>query len=104
MNKYFIKIKKIEILNDYIIITSYENQIFTSHIIKGSIKFKIYNNIIIKKSTNLQYQEIGLNNLEENDNVIIYGDKNIDKYICIKKIKIKNKYIFNSDSSTEEII
>uniref|UniRef100_A0A6C0EHQ0 Uncharacterized protein n=1 Tax=viral metagenome TaxID=1070528 RepID=A0A6C0EHQ0_9ZZZZ len=189
MNKYLIKIKKIEILKDYIKIIAYNDLIFISKIIKGCINFKIYNSTLICKKNYINYrksfnldnknnlnksknylltelkyqknsnhysdkynsndnkfssqeifeeviekssenyeeiieqsseissenkkslfclQEIGLDNLEENDIVTIYSEKNNlcnkDKNIIfIKKIKIKNKYIFTSDSSDEEI-
>jgi len=98
MNKYIIKIKKIEILRDIIKITSFDNLIFISNIFKGSIAFKIYNNTFICKEN--KYQEVGLDNLEINDIIIIYGINNSNiNNILIKKIKIKNKYNFTSESS-----
>ena len=105
MNKYKIKIKKIEIFKDIIKIISNDDIIFISKIIKGSINFKIYNNIFICNKN--EYEEVGLNNLEINDIIIIYGINNYDKNninnILIKKIKIKNKYNFTSESSSENM-
>ena len=96
MNKFKIKIKKIEILNNIINIISYENIIFYSKINKGSINFKIYNN---------KYNEIGLDNLNENDIIVIYGtiNDNENNNILIEKIKTNNKYMFISESSNEDI-
>ena len=100
MNKYTIKIKKINIQDNLLKIISIDNIIFTSKIIKGCITFKIYNNM---------NDEISLQNIEENDIIKIYGypnyiskEKNIINNILIKKIKINNKYDFIITESSDQ--
>lgn len=93
MNKYKIKIDKINITNDIFSIISTTNINYISEIRKGSIMCKIYNE---------DTQEVSLNNLEEGDNVTIYGNINKENnLIIIKKIKIKNKYKFINESSED---
>jgi hypothetical protein len=85
-----IKINKIDITTNLFTITSHKNEIYTAPIIRGSVDFKIYN---------MNGEEVHLGNLEENDIITIYSNNtNINSII---KIKIKNKYVFNSDSSDE---
>ena len=85
-----IKINKIDITQNLFTITSHKNEIYTAPIIRGSVDFKIYN---------MNGDEVHLGNLEENDIITIYSNNtNINSII---KIKIKNKYVFNSDSSDE---
>ena len=97
MLKFKIKVKKIEInQNNLNIISENNDKIFISPIIKGSIKCKIFN-----ESDN----EVNLSNIEENSIIKIYGvnEKNQENknIVIIKKIQIKNTYIFNSDSSED---
>ena len=54
--------------------------------------------VIIK---NCQGEEVGINYLEEGDVVKIKGYKIDKNKIIIKKIYIKTKYIFNSESSDD---
>jgi TusA-related sulfurtransferase len=113
MEKHKIKIGKINLENDNFIIISENRQEFFGKIIKGSVNFKVYN------ETN---QEVDISNLEEGDIIKIYTNKKIQKSdlkklnavstnqnmnndsknnSIINKILIKNKYVFNSDSSEE---
>lgn len=111
--KHKIKIKKIIIDKNNFIIESENNLIFTSKIIKGSVDFKIYNE---------NNDEVNLSNLEIGDLIQVYEitdskpeKKDVDKLLTlldnkkfkksdqknsiINKIIIKNKYVFNSESS-----
>jgi len=112
--KHKIKIKSINIDKNNFIIESDNNLIFTSRIIKGSVDFKIYNE---------NNQEVYLSNLEVGDLIQVYQlidskpkKKDVDKLLdlldnknnnfkkseqknSINKIVIKNKYVFNSESS-----
>jgi hypothetical protein len=112
--KHKIKIKKIIIDKNNFIIESENNLTFMSKIIKGSIDFKIYNE---------NNEEVYLSNLEVGDLIQVYQltdskpeKKDIDKLLnlldknnnfkkpeqknsIINKIVIKNKYVFNSESS-----
>ncbi len=111
--KHKIKIKKIIIDKNNFIIESENNLIFTSKIIKGSVNFKIYNE---------NNDEVNLSNLEIGDLIQVYEitdskpeKKDVDKLLTlldnkkfkksdqknsiINKIIIKNKYVFNSESS-----
>ena len=98
MNKYKIVIKQIIITSELFTIISTNDINFISKINKGSINFKIYNE---------DCQEVNLSNIEEGDIIYIYTQSIyksidlIDKPIIIKKILIKNKYIFNSESSND---
>ena len=97
MLKFKIKVKKIDINDKKLSIISQNNdKIFISPIIKGSIKCKIFNE---------SEEEVNLGNLEENSIIKIYGvnEKNQENknIVIIKKIQIKNTYIFNSDSSED---
>lgn len=119
LSKYKIKISKVELGNDYLTIISDNGNEFKSPIKKGSIECRIYNE---------SNQEVSLGNLEENSLVTILGttnnknklsdnqklynyltnnlvnepnksenrEKNI---IVIRKIIVKNNWVFNSDSS-----
>jgi hypothetical protein len=113
--KHKIKIKSINIDKNNFIIKSEDNLTFISKIIKGSVNFKIFNE---------NDDEVNLSNLEVGDLIQIYEitdskpeNKDIDKLLrlldnknnnfkkpeqknsIINKIIIKNKYIFNSESS-----
>jgi hypothetical protein len=98
MEKYKIIIKQINFTPELFTIISTTDINFVSKINKGSIDFKIYNE---------DNQEVNLSNIEEGDIIYIYTMpiyKNInliDQNIIIKKILIKNKYIFNSESSND---
>jgi hypothetical protein len=95
LKKNKIKISKINIENDIFSILSHNNEIFNADIIKGSVRFKIYNE---------NKDEIYLNGIEEGDIITVYSTSDKNKNINnIIKIKMQNKYILNSDSS-EEII
>ena len=92
MKKYKIKIDKI-ILNEQFIIESKNKELFIANIIKGSVDFPIYNE---------NKEEMHLGNIDVGDNITIYGSMATgEKNIIIKKIKIKNKYIFSLESSEE---
>ena len=119
--KHKIKIKSINIDKNNFIIKSENNQMFTSKIIKGSVDFKIYNeNNEEVNLSNLEvgdliqvYENIDLKpdeNNEVNKLLKLLGESNYininnnfkkteQKNSIINKIIIKNKYIFNSDSS-----
>jgi len=119
--KHKIKIKLINIDKNNFFIESENNQTFTSKIIKGSVDFKIYNEN--NEEVNLSNLEVGdliqiyeNNNSKPNEsndvnkllklldetnynNANNYLKKTEQKNSIINKIIIKNKYIFNSDSS-----
>lgn len=88
MKKDKIKINKINIENNNFIIVSNKNTVYTAPIISGSVMFKIYNE---------NNKEVDLSSIDENDIITMYSN-NINSII---KIRIKNKYTFNSDSSEE---
>jgi hypothetical protein len=92
LKKYKIKINNILLSHDSLLIESTNNISFTSPIIKGSIKFKIYNE---------NGDEVTLANINNNDLVVIYATDNNEALINIHKIIIKNNYILNSDSSDD---
>jgi hypothetical protein len=102
--KHKIKIKSINIDKNSFVIESENDLTFVSKIIKGSVDFKIYNE---------NNYEVNLSNLEIGDLIQVYEiidskskkDQNNNfkkpeqKNSIINKIIIKNKYVFNSDSS-----
>jgi hypothetical protein len=122
LNKYKIKISKIDFNSNNFRIESDDGIIFVTPIKKGSIQCKIFNE---------SNQEVNLSSIEENSLVIIIGstnsqviketkisdkqklynylvnnesDKSENKeknIIVIRKIIVKNNYMFNSDSSEE---
>ena len=83
-----IKINKIKLKKDNLIIKDILKRHFIIPIIKGSIDCKIYNE---------NDEEVYLSNINEGDNVSIYTDK--QKNDIIKKIIVKNKYVFIGESS-----
>jgi len=93
-----IKINSINITKESFIITDTEGRKFTSKIKKGSVNFQVYNQ---------DNQEVNISNIVEGDVIKIEStrDKSLDKTQqknnIIKKIIIKNKYVFNSESSDE---
>jgi hypothetical protein len=91
LNKYKIKIREININNNFII-KSFDNREFISEIFRGSVKFKLYN-----KSGN----EVPISNLEENQFAKIYGFETKNQNIIINKIIIPDNYILLSDSSED---
>ena len=113
--KHKIKIKSINLEKNNFIIQSENNQTFISKIIKGSVDFKIYNEN--KEEVNLSNLEIGdliqiyeitdskQDEYNDVDKLLILLDQNNNfkkpkqKNSIINKIIIKNKYVFNSDSS-----
>jgi hypothetical protein len=122
LNKYKIKIRKIDLNSNNFRIESDDGKLFITSIKKGSIQCKIFNE---------SNQEVNLCSLEENSLLTIIGSemkdpklsdehtlynylinnlennepkKNENKeknIIVIKKIIVKNNYVFNSDSSDE---
>jgi hypothetical protein len=95
MIKNKIKIDKIDIIENLFIIKSNNNKTFYSKIIKGSVNFKLYNEL---------NQEMNLNNIDSGDIIKIFGKKDKENNnIIINKIIVKNKYFFNSDSDSESI-
>jgi hypothetical protein len=93
-----IKINSMNLTKDLFIITDTNGKTFTGKILKGSVDFRIYNE---------DNQEVNLSNIEEGDVIKIqtYDIKSSDlkeeKNNIIKKIIIKNKYVFNSESSDD---
>ncbi len=93
-----IKINSINITQESFIITGTDGRIFTSKIKKGSVNFQVYNQ---------DNQEVNISNIEEGDVIKIQTinekslDKTQQKNNIIKKIIIKNKYVFNSESSDD---
>ncbi len=110
IEKFKVKIDKIIISNNELNLLSSNGITFKSQILKGSIGFKIFNEA---------NQEVNFGNLEEGEIIKIYGTNEIIKdsenlnsnsdekkvsqknNIIIKKIIIKNRYVFNSDSSDD---
>jgi hypothetical protein len=93
-----IKINSLNLTKDLFIITDTNGKTFTGKILKGSVDFRIYNE---------NNQEVNLSNIEEGDVIKIQTNniKSFDikeqKNNIIKKIIIKNKYVFNSESSDD---
>ena len=104
IQKYKIKISKIDIIHSFFLLLSDKNELYYSNITKGTVDFRLYNDNNI---------ELYLNNINEGDNITIYGvkgnnilinnlpDYNKNTIINIKKIKIKAKYKFIEDSDEE---
>ncbi len=98
MDKNKIKIKQIKIENNLFIINDADGNSYTGEIIKGSVNFKVFNE---------DNHEVSINNIEEGDVIKIQvlntqlKDLHKQKNSIIKKIIIKNKYVFNSESSDE---
>jgi hypothetical protein len=95
-----IKISSMNLTKDLFTITDINGKTFSGKIFKGSVNFRIYNE---------DDQEVNLSNIEEGDVIKVYtiSKKNSDlkeqKNNIIKKIIIKNKYVFNSESSDDFI-
>lgn len=93
-----IKINSLNFTKDLFTITDTEGKTYTSQVIKGSVSFRVYNQ---------EDQEVPISNIEEGDviKIKILNDKTRDKTQqknnIIKKIIIKNKYVFNSESSDD---
>lgn len=93
-----IKIHSMNLTKDFITITDTNGKTFTGKILKGSVDFHIYNE---------NNQEVSLSNIEEGDIIKIQtiniksSDLKEQKNNIIKKIIIKNKYVFNSESSDD---
>ena len=90
----YIKIKSFNFINNHLVLDT-ENKDDTEYIIyikNGSI------DALIKSC---QGDEVGLKYLDEGDVVKIKGVKIENNKINIRKIYIKTKYIFNSESSED---
>ncbi len=93
-----IKINSINITQESFVITDTDGRTYTSKIKKGSVTFQVYNQ---------DNQEVNISNIEEGDVIKIQTtnekslDKTQQKNNIIKKIIIKNKYVFNSESSDD---
>ena len=86
-----ITIKKFQREGDFLVVNS-DNNVYMVEIKNGTIDVKI---------KNCQGEEVGINYLEKGDIVKVKGTKiKLNKFI-IKKIYIKTKYIFNSESSED---
>lgn len=84
-------IKKFQQKDNFLIVNS-DNILYMLEVKNGTINTKI---------KNCQGDLVGINYLEEGDIVKVKGNKcKLNKFI-IKKIYIKTKYIFNSESSEE---
>lgn len=93
-----IKINSLKFTQELFVITDTAGKTYTSNIVKGSVGFRVYNE---------ENQEVPISNIEEGDVIKIQttNSKNSDikqqKNNIIKKIIIKNKYVFNSESSDD---
>lgn len=93
-----IKISSLNFTRESFTITDTEGNTYTSRVTKGSVGFRIYTE---------EAQEVPISNIEEGDVIkieIVHDktqDKNQQKNNIIKKIIIKNKYVFNSESSDD---
>ena len=93
IKKFKIKISDISLTDKLLTIKSTENQLFVSKIKKGSVCFQIFDEDNCEKH---------LGCLEDNSLIKIFGFlNNEENNIIIKKIFIKNKYVFNSESSDD---
>lgn len=91
MEKYNINVKEINITRDQFTIQGNSNRVFVGSIIKGSVNFKVFNE---------NNDEVCISSIDIGDFIKIYGYEN-NENIVIKKVLVKNKYIFNSDSSDD---
>jgi len=93
-----IKINTVNFTQESFTITDTEGRTYTSKVVKGSVNFRVYNQ---------DEQEVPISNIEEGDviKIQIANGKTFDKIQpknnIIKKIIIKNKYVFNSESSDD---
>ena len=87
-----ITIKSFNIKDNYFIITDKYNNEYYLKIIDGSIETEIMNT---------DNENVGIKYLEENDIIKIYGSNLKSNKFIIKKIYIKTKYQFNSESSDD---
>lgn len=78
--------------NDDLILSNENNIKYLLKVKEGTI------NVIIK---NCQGKEVGIKYLDEGDLIKIKGYKIDKNKIIIKKIYIKTKYLFNSESSDD---
>jgi hypothetical protein len=90
MKSKIIKIKKINIIDNYFILLDENNKEYKIEIIKGSINCKIIN---------FNKEQIYINQLSEENIIKIYSIKKI-----IKKIQILNNNILLSESSSEDFL
>ena len=87
-----ITIKSFNIKDNYFIITDKYNNEYYLKIIDGTIETEIMNT---------DNENVGIKYLEENDIIKIYGSNLKSNKFIIKKINIKTKYQFNSESSDD---
>ena len=89
-----IKVNLVNFTQELFTITDTEGRTYTSKVTKGSVNFRVYNQ---------DNQEVPISNIEEGEviKIQIVNDKIQQKNNIIKKIIIKNKYVFNSESSDD---
>lgn len=88
-------IKSFIVNNGELIITDQKNNEYYLITKDGTV------NTIIR---NKDKEEVGINYLEENDIIVIYGYELKSNKFIIKKIYIETKYKFNSESSDDSDI
>ena len=88
-------IKSFIVNNGELIITDHKNNEYYLITKDGTV------NTIIR---NKDKEEVGINYLEENDIIEIYGNELKSNKFIIKKIYIETKYKFNSESSDDSDI
>jgi len=92
-----------EYFSDKIIITKFQQKDNFLIVNSDNILYmlEVKNGTINTKIKNCQGELVGINYLEEGDIVKVKGNKYKPNKFIIKKIYIKTKYIFNSESSEE---
>ena len=88
----YIKINNFNITDNIMVLNEEEGKKYFLNIKRGSI------DALIKTD---EGEEVGLKYLELGDRVKIKGVENEDNKIIIKKIYIKTKYLFNTESSED---
>lgn len=88
----YIKIKEFNIIDNKMVLNEEEGKKYFINIKRGSV------DVIIKTD---EGEDVGLNYLEAGDMIKIKGIENEDNKINIKKIYIKTKYLFNTESSED---
>jgi hypothetical protein len=88
----YIKINNFNITDNIMVLNEEEGKKYFLNVKRGSI------DALIKTD---EGEEVGLKYLELGDRVKIKGVENEDNKIIIKKIYIKTKYLFNTESSED---